>query len=359
MKFSVQCAAKRAAAICLALMTAPDLAHSAAFCVGNSAQLQSALSTSASNGQDDSVRVKSGIYTGTGATVAFAYSTSEDFDLNILGGYFDVGAVLCGGRSQDPSLTVISGSGVRQALRLTPASGTSGTMRIDRLTVRDGNALERGGGIQAGLNGFVGRIVIERVYFDHNHAAFGGGLSIGGNGVVSVRNNLFNGNTASSGAAGAEVTINAANSNLVSVEIGNNTVFGGHCDGSCSTGGIVLSGTVHGVLFNNLFALNDGNDVHILLATTDIDLIHNNINQLAGTPGQQIGNLNFANPQFVDFLADDFRLKEISAMRNAGDDTYALGTDAFDGADRVLEGAVDIGAYEVQPLFANGFETPM
>jgi hypothetical protein len=244
-------------------------------------------------------------------------------------------------------------------MRLSPASGTDGTLRVDRLTFRDGNALERGGGLQAGLNGYTGRISIERVYFDHNQAQFGGGMSIGGNGTVIVRNNLFNGNTASGGAASAEVTNNAANPSLVTVEIGNNTVFGGHCDGSCSTGGMVLSGTMHGVLFNNLFAMNDGNDVQILLASTDIDLIHNNINQLAGTPVLQTGNLNIINPQFVDFLNDDFHLQESSPMRNAGDETYSVGPDAFDGTDRFLENAVDIGAYEIAPLFADGFETVM
>lgn len=359
MKAVVRCAAMYAVVLCAALMTVPGLVHAAVFCVGNSTQLQSALSTSASNGENDTIRVKTGTYTGTGSSVAFAYSTSEDFDLSILGGYVDFGAVLCGNRLPDPRLTVISGSGARQALRLSPASGTDGTLRVDRLTFRDGNALERGGGLQAGLNGYTGRISIERVYFDHNQAAFGGGLSIGGNGTVIVRNNLFNGNTASGGAASAEVTNNSANTNLVTVEIGNNTVFGGHCDGGCGTGGMVLSGTMRGVLFNNLFALNDGNDVQILLASTDIDLIHNNINQLAGTPVLQAGNLNIINPQFEDFLNDDFHIQESSPMRNAGDETYSVGVDAFDGSDRVFEGVVDIGAYEVAPLFASGFETLM
>jgi hypothetical protein len=359
MKTVVRYAARHTAVLCLALIAAPRLVHAAVFCVGNSTQLQSALSTSGSNGESDTIRVKTGTYTGTGSSVAFAYSTSEDFGLSILGGYVDAGAVVCGGRLADPALTVISGSGVRQAMRLSPASGTEGPIRVDRLTLRNGNALERGGGIFIGANNFVGRIAIERVYFDHSEAAFGGGLSIIGGSAVVVRNNLFNGNTASGGGANAEVTNNAIDPNLLTVEIGNNTVFGGHCDGSCSTGGFVLSGTMHGVLFNNLFAMNDGNDVQILLPSTEIDLIHNNINQLSGTPGLQAGNLNIINPQFVDFLVDDFHLKESSPMRNAGDETNSVGVDAFDGIDRVLEGAVDIGAYEVQPLFANGFETLM
>lgn len=337
------------------LVIALQPAEAAFFCVGTSTELQNALMTAASNGTSDTIQVRIGTYTGI-SSIAFAYNTAQNFDLILEGGYQSG----CGARSSNPGATVLSGSGVRKVLQMTGSSGTSGAMRVDRLTVRDGVATERGGGLLIGGGGFAGDIVIERVYVDNNAAQFGGGLSIGTDGRVTVRNSLFRSNSASQGAASAEVLANAASAVETRVQIGNNTVFGGQCTGGCTTGGMVLTGNARFALFNNLFAMNDGNDIQILTPSTVTELAFNNINQLSGTPDLSIGNLNFANPQFVDFLSEDFRLEFGSPMRNAGTGAYDPGILDFSGLDRVNDGQIDIGAFEnAEVLFKAGFETLM
>ncbi len=77
MKTVVRVAAMHAVVVCAALMTAPGLVHAAVFCVGSSTQLQSPLFASASNGEHDTIRVRTGTCTGAGTSVAFAYSTSD------------------------------------------------------------------------------------------------------------------------------------------------------------------------------------------------------------------------------------------------------------------------------------------
>lgn len=344
----------RAVALAL-LVIALQPAQAAFFCVGTSAELQNALMTAASNGTSDTIQVRIGVYTGTSA-VSFAYSTAQNFDLNLEGGYL----AGCGSRSANPGGTVLSGSGVRKVLQMTGSPGTSGAIRVDRLTVRDGVAVERGGGLQIGGGGFAGDLVIERVYFDNNEAQFGGGLSVGTEGRVTLRNSLFRSNSASQGAASAEILANAASALETRVHIGNNTVFGGQCTSGCSTGGMVLTGNARFALFNNLFAMNDGNDIQILTTLTVTELAYNNINQLSGTPDLSIGNLNVANPQFVDFLNDDFRLTFGSLMRNAGTGGYDAGSFDFSGGIRINDGQIDIGAFEnAEILFKAGFETLM
>lgn len=52
------------------------------------------------------------------------------------------------------------------------------------------------------------------------------------------------------------------------------------------------------------------------------------------------------NPQFVDTLGGDYRLKHCSPFINAGTDVYTLGAFDLDGLPRLLDGRLDLGAYE-------------
>ena len=77
--------------------TSPSMA--ATFCVGTSAELQSALTVSGTNSQDDSIQVQQGTYNGN-----FIYAYTESFDVTIEGGYSDS---LCTVRDVDPDNTVL------------------------------------------------------------------------------------------------------------------------------------------------------------------------------------------------------------------------------------------------------------
>ena len=72
------------AALSLSLTGAVALAHAATFCVGNATDLQTALVTAAGNGEDDTVKIKSGTYAGS-AGIAFNYSTGQNNAITISG----------------------------------------------------------------------------------------------------------------------------------------------------------------------------------------------------------------------------------------------------------------------------------
>ncbi|HYG34725.1 MAG TPA: immunoglobulin domain-containing protein, partial [Clostridia bacterium] len=55
-----------------------------------------------------------------------------------------------------------------------------------------------------------------------------------------------------------------------------------------------------------------------------------------------------AEPRFVSLGSGDFRLQADSPCINAGNNAYAPGTTDLDGKPRIVEGSVDMGAYEFQ-----------
>ena len=128
---------------------------------------------------------------------------------------------------------------------------------------------------------------------------------------------------------------------------------------SCSTGGFLINGWFdympHTSVHNNLFALNDGNDLQLI--NDHVDVLFNNINQMHGTPQLNFGNMNVINPQFVSLLDDDYHLQLDSPMRNAGAMDIAYSSIDYAGAQRVQQGRIDIGAFEFDGLiFENGFD---
>ena len=74
----------------------------AEFCVTNAAELQNALSTAATNGQDDTIKVVQGTYSGN-----FEYNSGKGHSITLLGGYYTG----CTSRVVDPANTVLDGHG--------------------------------------------------------------------------------------------------------------------------------------------------------------------------------------------------------------------------------------------------------
>ncbi len=165
------------------------------------------------------------------------------------------------------------------------------------------------------------------------------------------------------------IAIYSLDSSDIRAAFSNNTIFGNLCSdeagSSCITGGVIVDG--QGLeprisLLNNVFALNDGNDIE-LPGGSAVDLWYNNINMLSGTPALSVGNINFINPGFVSpILDDDFHLQIDSPMRNAGYDGFLVDLPAYSATDyagttRVQENRIDIGAHEFsERIFADGFD---
>jgi hypothetical protein len=93
---------------CLVLILAfffldPAYSFGGTFCVNNSTELQTALTTAAGNGEDDLIQIVQGTYNGN-----FTYDSYDANSLTIEGGYTSDWA----SRTIDPKNTILDGGGV-------------------------------------------------------------------------------------------------------------------------------------------------------------------------------------------------------------------------------------------------------
>ena len=248
-------------------------------------------------------------------------------------------------------------------MKLSGATGTTGNQSISNLTIRDGFTSQPGGGLAiGGGGGFAGNIVITRVVIERNvSTTFGGGMSLYSEGIVNVRNNLFLLNRCTTSNCAISATVNAASGASTRAFFGNNTIVGNQCTSgaSCAATGARFGGSARALFYNNVFAANSNGDIDLFsFGGGSVDLYYNNYVTATGTAASlTVGNINFANPQFVDLLNDDLRPTLGSPLRNAGTDEFVLSTQDLAGEARVNENRVDIGAYEnVDRIFADNFE---
>jgi len=104
------------------------------FCVSTPSELQSALTTAESNGQDDIIRIVQGTYHGN-----FVYASTEPYGVTIEGGY-NLG---CVSRVVNPDNTVLDGNGSGRVLYL--LASNIGSFVVDSLTIRNGNMMSYSG----------------------------------------------------------------------------------------------------------------------------------------------------------------------------------------------------------------------
>jgi hypothetical protein len=338
---------------------APAYAHT--FCVGTAAELTSALSsaTNTYQNEDNAIQVKHGTYTG-----AWTYSVSNTHSITVSGGYYDFFGGCLADSLPDPDLTVLDGGDSNTVLRITLLPGTSGSVTITTLTFAHGKETFNGYGggltvLASGANG--GNVLIDRNVFHHNTntAAIGSSaaLAVSTGGVLTVRNNLFANNTANVSSAmnlynsdgHAYVTNNTVAYNvLTAAPVGNaSVVYAG-------------AGAAYAVFVNNIIIFVNSDVGDDIALNSRMTLIDNDFGASNGVPdGASIGNVA-VDPKFVDGPNGNFRLKPGSSLINVGDDTTSSvlgGISAFDldGNARTVGAAIDIGAYESDVLFADGF----
>ena len=146
------------------------MARGATFCVSDEAELQSALTTAAGNGEDDAIQIVQGTYEGN-----FVYASLEARNLTVKGGY----TADCSTREIDPANTILDGKGLDTVLAL--ASEDKANFSVDGLTLQNGSA---------------------------GTALHGGGLYAKTQGDVDLHGNTFTGNSAESSGGGAYVWVN-------------------------------------------------------------------------------------------------------------------------------------------------------
>jgi len=201
------------------------------FCVSDATELQTALTTAAGNGQDDTIQIVQGTYNGN-----FVYASTEANSLTIEGGYTED----CSSRTIDPENTVIDGGGIDNVLMLV-TDGVAANFSVEGLTIRNGRShtVDKGGGVY--VNAGDGELTLRENIFIQNSAVSqsGGGVWCSGSGTFT--NNTFTGNSAGYGGG---VRCNGSGTFTDNTFTGNSAGYGG--------GGVFSSGT----FTNNTFTEN-------------------------------------------------------------------------------------------------------
>ena len=185
--------------------------------------------------------------------------------------------------------------------------------------------------------------------FEGNSSTYGGAIEFHESSPV-ITNCTFNSNSAEYGSAisyhdgtALAMVTNCTFSSNSSTYVG--TI---HCRG---TGSAVLNNCI---LWGNS-ATSGGNEIHIEDASASCTLNYCCVDNTGY--GGQTGNIYdtnnciFVDPQFVDAANGDYHLKNTSPCIDAGDNSYVPSgvTTDLDGNPRIVNGTVDMGAYEYQP----------
>ena len=342
-------------AFALACAGFSSCAHAALFCADSVAGLQFALAASEDNGQDDQIDLVAGSYSLNGGLM---FLENEAHSLTIFGGYnADCSALVA-------SNTVLSGNSMVPILQVVQQSmSTLASVHIERVTFFEGKTTSSSGGGGLAVYAQNGDVRLESDRFLFNQATtFGGALVVDTNGLITLRNNLFFGNSAMQMGAGELLTTNS-----IAYVIGNTVVGNSATTASNPIGGLYVAsgGSTHFWLANNILWNNNVNAGVDLSTNTAVILLNNDIGTSTFvTPDPLDRNNQSVNPDFAPcsglacLLAPSFELKRTSPLVDAGENAPPTGTGSFDlaGKPRQIGPHVDIGAFEQDRIFANGFE---
>ena len=328
-------------------------------CVSDAAGLQTALLATITNGAStDTVLIRTGTYIAASAPFGSGGFFANGDSITVSGGWGGPPENPCLTQSNDPTLTVIDGNDVRGGMQLAHQAGT-GSITVRNLTFANGRrelvpiSNDRGGGLYIqGAAGDLADVLVERCIFRDNYASFiGGGLvAASDGGTVTVRNNLFVGNTATEGAA-----MHVFGNNDVSYVANNTAVDNESPTAGKTNAAFAIAGSSVVTLTNNIFWHNTSGTQTDLYGP-QLLLISNDIEKISGTPGVGSSSNLSVDPKFIN--ATDFRLATSSPLINIGVNNPLGGLTAIDlaGQTRIHSGTVDLGAYEFSFLFRDGFE---
>lgn len=368
-------------------------------CSDYACDLQSALNASAyASGLEKEIRLARGVYTGN-----FTYFpvTGNNSSLSILGGWSNDFS----SRTVDPTNTILNGNRTGRVLTLQRINNTSGSLKVEGLTIKNGlqNGMS-GGGLLAATYA-PGEIEINRNIIEENESNYGAGGAIvyTHDNVVQTgapivfTDNIVRNNLAGSGsdAGGGGAFLYGSSSLLVA----NNLIYNNEVRGSFAGRGggaylVGLSGPVYAinntVVFNRAFTEAGGlymqgggwanTDFHlynnIIGASPDCDecrediinaisdslpspgnsliVSHNNFNELINFSGAVVPVVteNFAgDPMFAS--ASDFHLVKGSPCIDTGTNAAPnMPVTDIEGAARPQDGNKDgiatanMGCYE-------------
>ena len=346
--------------------------YAADICVENSTQLYLFLSIADSNNQDDHIKIATGSYPIKVPPFTYdASETQETFDLKISGGWTTFAGNPCGQQLATSNFdTILDGEDENLILSIEMAGHAN--LEISNLFFFNGNGP---GGVGGALRidyptGTDGEVLIENNLFKSNTGNSATALWIDIADTTTVRNNTFFENHAMS-------HIIRINSGSYGTYFTNNTVLSNTNSNSVPQTAVYLQTPAPSQVFvaNNVLWDNDDSDLSIF-GSGDSYFKNNNYQSLGSAESsieEFIGNFTL-DPQFQPIGPINTQIPLItSPLVNAGiknptlvgippdfDETWYVGDKDVRGNDRIIDGRIDIGAYEVSVasdiIFENGFE---
>jgi parallel beta-helix repeat protein len=204
-----------------------------------------------------------------------------------------------------------------------------------------GGSGSNGGGIAC----YSSNATISNCVVTDNSASEGGGIWCYGSNV-SITNCAIIKNEADTYGGGIRCSTGA------NPTITNCTIAGNAGTGDCSGGGIYSSQNSSPVLNNCAIWGNKARSGYQIMNYSSVTLRYcdyaNGTDDVAGTGTVTANDCVNVNPQFVDTVSRNYRLRSASPCINAGNDSLVPegATTDLDGNPRIINGAVDIGAYE-------------
>ncbi len=339
-----------AALLFMALMMAMTTAVRAeTFCVEDHQDLLFALHRVGITPESDVIRLRTGTYRVAGVD---GFSAIMEGSLEITGGW----AAGCLFRQRGARST-IDGEYERAGLIvLARHLVIPNTLRIAHMTFRRGVSDDRGGLSIYRTGGAAFSVVIENSRFIDNHVTdhtdeYGAGLFVEAD-EIRVFGNVFRDNDATDDGGAAYLSCIGQNAAFNSNTVTMNTAGIGQPG---RTGGVMLRGCAWEVA-NNILWNNEGHDLNVV--STEAVAQNNNIGSSVGTIWSDGSNLS-VDPQFTS--TGQLRLRRSSPLIDAGlnDPDQGLPLFSHDGGPRIVGPAIDIGAYELDVLFADDFDPLM
>jgi hypothetical protein len=351
------------AAAAMLLVAIP--AHAAIFCIdpvdvpiGQTITdvIQASLQEARQNQEADAIRFRSALIL---LSHDLVYDAMDGEPAISISGGWNVGCTVRSGPA-----TVLHGQGTARPLALLLRAGSHVT--LSHLILHGGlggSIVNAGGGLFVGgaSGSEPATVAVDSVRFSANTALYGGGMFASGNVTVSLRNNVFVDNQGFMASAVYFESL-AGEIYITNNTITNNVVTGDAMplQGAASAAMYVeSSGMLH--FNNNILWDNPGSDAALVLGSVASELIANDLESYAGFPPAIYEMNRSVDPQFAPCGVPCFDrpILSTSPLVDAGFDAPAGGLPALDilGLPRKMGAHVDIGAYELDEIFVDGFDS--
>lgn len=315
------------------------------FCVNSVASLQNALTVSQSDGDDDYISVVAGTYA---LNAGLTFVSNEDYNLILVGGFDPT----C--NDSHAGETLLDG---QHAVRPLYVAIGSGNLLIQRISFIAGFSPNAGGGLVAVSQSGNVNLSYNQFVANHSTSTAGALYARSHSGALFLFGNLAYANHG-----------NEVGGFIVEQDVGegyliNNTLVANTSDTLADPAGLAAIGSAHFRISNNIVWNNPPAGGSDFATTSAHSRRSNDIGVVAAgaTPDLLVGEQSIA-PQFVDcgFLCFDFEPVRTSSLVDAGSDAALseAGSNFVDLAfrPRTMGPHVDIGAYENEVLFLDGFD---